>query len=185
MLLKDPELLEPWLRLDQDIVVTRDDVAAARVRLGDSVQLTPIVWIGTDRLGRPHRPFWLKLESLQVTGAFKARGALNSLLAADIPQAGVCTASGGNHGQAVAWAARTKAIKATIFVPTTCPPIKLHRLEEYGAVVQIVGDAYDESLVAAEAFAANTGARLIHPFDQALTVAGAGTSASLSDERRL
>lgn len=85
------------------------------------------------QLGASHPAFWLKLESLQATGAFKARGALNNLLAADIPAVGVCAASGGNHGQAVAWAARLLGARASVFVPTTCPPVKLRRLAGYGA----------------------------------------------------
>jgi threonine dehydratase len=131
--------------------------------------------VDADQLGFSHPNFWLKLESLQVTGAFKARGALNSLLAARIPAAGVCAASGGNHGLAVAWAAHLLGVPATVFVPTTCPMIKLRRLEGYHATVEVTGAVYDESLVAAERFAARTGALLVHPFDQPLTVAGAGT----------
>jgi threonine dehydratase len=103
---------------------------------------------------------------------------LNSLLATTIPPSGVIAASGGNHGQAVAWAARLLGVPAAIFVPTTCPEIKLRRLAEYGANVTVVGDVYDDSLAAAQVAAAESGAAMIHPFDQALTVAGAGTVTS-------
>ncbi len=157
--------------------VTRYDVAAARHRLGIQIRRTPVMRVEAGQLGEQNPPLWLKLESLQVTGAFKARGALNSLLASEIPAAGVCAASGGNHGQAVAWAARRLGVPAAVFVPTTCPPIKLRRLADYGAEVTVVGDVYDQSLVSAEQYAADTGALLIHPFDRPLTVAGAGTVA--------
>ncbi|WP_375237169.1 threonine/serine dehydratase [Microbacterium schleiferi] len=155
--------------------LTPNDIHAASERLADRIRRTPVIWIDEDSLGSTHPAFWLKLESLQVTGAFKARGALNSMLASPIPAAGVCAASGGNHGQAVAWAARLLGVPAAVFVPTTCPPVKLQRLAEYGANVTVTGDVYDESLVIAQAYAHQTGARLIHPFDQPMTVAGAGT----------
>lgn len=154
--------------------VTHADVLAAQARMGSQVRRTPTMRIEANQLGA-HPAFWLKLESLQSTGAFKARGALNSLLATKIPPAGVCAASGGNHGQAVAWAARLLGVPAAIFVPEPCPDIKLRRLSDYGADVTVIGAVYDESLVAAELSAAETGAVMIHPFDQHLTVAGAGT----------
>jgi threonine dehydratase len=132
------------------LAVTAADVTVARKRLGSQVRRTPVIRIQANKLSASHPALWLKLESLQSTGAFKARGALNSLLATTIPPSGVIAASGGNHGQAVAWAARLLEVSLAIFVPTTCPEIKLRRLAEYGAT-------------------------MIHPFDQALTVAGAGT----------
>jgi threonine dehydratase len=155
--------------------VTRADVAAARARLSTRTRLTPVMRVEADQLTSSHPAFWLKLESLQCTGAFKARGALNSLLAAEIPPAGVCAASGGNHGQAIAWAARLTGVPASVFVPVTCPTIKLRRLADYGADVTVTGDVYEESLISANQFAGETGALLVHPFDQPSTVAGAGT----------
>jgi threonine dehydratase len=171
---------EPAGTLGSDLkpAVTRADVAAAQERLGTRIRRTPVIRIETGQLGASHPAFWLKLESLQATGAFKARGALNNLLAADIPAAGVCAASGGNHGQAVAWAARLLGARASVFVPTTCPPVKLRRLAGYGAVITVTGDIYEESRTSAEHFAAETGALLVHPFDQPMTVAGAGTVAA-------
>jgi threonine dehydratase len=160
---------------DPGAAVTPEDVRAARQRLGTKVRRTPVMYLEADQLGASHPAFWLKLESLQATGAFKARGALNNLLANDIPPAGVCAASGGNHGQAVAWAARQLGVPASVFVPTTCPPVKLARLVDYGADVSVVGDVYDQSFEAAQRFAADHGALLVHPFDQVLTAAGAGT----------
>jgi threonine dehydratase len=156
--------------------VTQADVAAAWARLGNRVRRTPVMRVEANQLTRSHPSFWLKLESLQCTGAFKARGALNTLMAAAaIPPAGVCAASGGNHGQAVAWAARLMSVPASVFVPVTCPRLKLQRLAEYGADVTVIGEVYEESLVSAEQFAAETGALCVHPFDQPLTVAGADT----------
>ena len=132
--------------------------------------------VEANQLTRAHPTFWLKLESLQCTGAFKARGALNTLLAAAaIPPAGVCAASGGNHGQAIAWAARLMGVPASVFVPVTCPTIKLRRLADYGADVTVIGDVYEESVISADRFAGETGALLVHPYDQPSTVAGAGT----------
>jgi threonine dehydratase len=157
------------------LAVTAADVEAAQLRLGTRVRRTPVMRVEANQLSPKHPAFWLKLESLQSTGAFKARGALNSLLATTIPAAGVIAASGGNHGQAVAWAARLLGVPAAIYVPTTCPEIKLRRLIEYGATVTVVGDVYDDSLAAAVVAAAASGAAMIHPFDQELTVAGAGT----------
>jgi threonine dehydratase len=142
------------------------------------VRRTPVMQIEAGQLGTAHPALWLKLESMQVTGAFKARGALNNLLVSDIPAAGVVAASGGNHGQAVAWAARLLGVSATVFVPKTCPPIKLRRLADYDARVTVIGDVYDESLAEALECAAETGALLVHPFDHPHTVAGAGTVAA-------
>ena len=141
------------------LAVTAADVEAAQERLGTKVRRTPVIRIDANQLSASHPAFWLKLESLQATGAFKARGALNSLLAITIPPCGVIAASGGNHGQAVAWAARLLGVPAAIFVPTTCPEIKLRRLTEYGANVTVVGDVYDESLAAAQLAAATSGAQ--------------------------
>lgn len=155
--------------------LSRADIHAAADRLAGRIRRTPVISIKANQLSPSHPPFWLKLESLQITGAFKARGALNSLLGAPVPSAGVVAASGGNHGQAVAWAARSLGAPAAVFVPTTCPAVKLQRLADYGAQVTVVGDVYDESLLHAQAYAEATGGRLIHPFDQPLTVAGAGT----------
>jgi threonine dehydratase len=156
--------------------LSKADVAAAAERIAGRVRRTPVLHIDTDQLGRSHPSFWIKLESMQCTGAFKARAALNNMLASHIPAAGVCAASGGNHGTAVAWAARELDVPATVFVPTTCPEIKLRRLASYGADVTVIGDIYELSRERAEQFAAETGALLVHPYDHPLTVAGVGTA---------
>jgi threonine dehydratase len=79
---------------------------------------------------------------------------------------------------AVAWAARTLGVAAAVFVPTTCPAVKLRRLSDYGATVTVIGDAYDDSLIRAQAYAEETGALFVHAFDHPATVAGAGTVAA-------
>jgi threonine dehydratase len=155
--------------------VTAEDVAAARARIAPYVRRTPVMHVEAGQLGGGHPAFWLKLESLQATGAFKARSALNNMLASRLTPAGVCAASGGNHGMAVAWAARMLGVPAAIFVPVTCPEVKLRRLAADGAAVTVAGDFYEESYARAERYAAETGALLVHSFDAPLTAAGAGT----------
>ncbi|GAA5069353.1 threonine/serine dehydratase [Nocardia callitridis] len=119
------------------------------------------------------------LEFMQHTGSFKARGALNFLRAhrdsATLPKAGVTIASGGNAGLACAWAARKLGVRATVFVPTTAPKVKVARLRDYGAEVQQVGTEYADALLASQEFATRTGALLSHAYDNSLIAAGAGT----------
>ncbi|MGW0705787.1 serine/threonine dehydratase [Streptomyces sp. NPDC002643] len=129
----------------------------------------------------PQRPceVWLALEYMQHTGSFKARGALNFLLAhrdADrLPGAGVTIASGGNAGLACAWAARQLGVPATVFLPETAPAVKVAKLRGYGADVRLAGSEYAEALAACEAYAAATGALASHAYDHHLIAAGAGT----------
>ncbi|RDG37489.1 serine/threonine dehydratase [Streptomyces corynorhini] len=121
----------------------------------------------------------LALEFLQHTGCFKARGAVNFLLAhlesGTLPDAGVTIASGGNAGLACAWAARGQGVRATVFLPETAPEVKVARLRSYGAEVRLVGAAYAEALAACQEFAAATGALASHAYDHPLIAAGAGT----------
>lgn len=121
---------------------------------------------------------WLKLESMQHTGSFKSRGALNAILAQLNGTTSVCAASGGNHGVAVAWSARLLGLNASIFVPTTCPKVKRRRLESYGARVTVTGSTYEESFERAKQHAAETASPLIHSYDELPTIAGAGTVAA-------
>lgn len=118
----------------------------------------------------------LKLENLQVTGAFKARGAFNLLLEASPP--GVVAASGGNFGKAVAYAAQALDIPATIFLPETSPPAKIEAIAAYGADLKLVPGFYDQALEASQTFAIATGAFLAHAFDQHEVVVGQGTVAA-------
>lgn len=119
----------------------------------------------------------LKLECLQVTGSFKARGAMNRLLGAgkDEIKAGITTASGGNHGLAVARTAFAAKVPATIFVPSNVSPAKVAKMKAWNAKVEIVGDEWSQSNQAAHAYAAKTGAAYFHPFADPLVVAGQGT----------
>jgi threonine dehydratase len=117
----------------------------------------------------------LKLECLQHSGSFKARGAFTNLLERQVPEAGVVAASGGNHGAAVAYAAMKLGHKATIFVPEVSPPAKLARIRGYGAELVVGGARYAEALAASEDFAARTGALQVHAFNQEETLLGQGT----------
>jgi threonine dehydratase len=119
----------------------------------------------------------LKLECLQVTGSFKARGAMNRLRATPKEQisAGIVTASGGNHGLAVARTAHAAGVPATVYVPSGVSPAKVTKMQAWGAKVEIVGDEWTESNRAALDFATTTGAIYFHPFADPLVVSGQGT----------
>jgi threonine dehydratase len=154
--------------------IGRDDVEQAAERLGRRVRRTPVLDIEAGLFGP--EPVTLKLELLQHTGSFKARGALNALtLAGDQAAAGVIAASGGNHGLAVAWAAGQVGCAATIFVPTTAPATKVAGLRSLGADVRQVGDVYADALAAARAEIERTGAYSVHAYDDEPVVAGQGT----------
>jgi threonine dehydratase len=138
------------------------------------VRRTPVIDVEAGVVGA--RPVSLKLELLQHTGSFKARGALNALLAAgDGAADGVIAASGGNHGLAVAWAAAQLGCRATIFVPTTAPSTKVDGLRALGADVRLAGDRYADALMAAREEVERTGACSIHAYDDEPVVAGQGT----------
>jgi threonine dehydratase len=119
----------------------------------------------------------LKLELLQHAGSFKARGAFANLLSREIPVAGVCAASGGNHGAAVAYAAMKRGVKAHIFVPAISSPAKIARIRDFGATLIVEGDSYADALAASEEWRRGSGALAIHAFDQAETMLGQGTLA--------
>src|SRR5258708_34173779 len=115
-------------------------------------------------------PLALKLESLQLSGSFKGRGAFHKLLASDVPPAGIVAASGGNHGAAAAYAARALGHKAEIFVPTIASAAKVARLKAYGAGVHPVGAGYAEARAPAEKRAAETGALIVPADEDAVVV---------------
>jgi threonine dehydratase len=155
---------------------TYADVAAARERLQGRYRVTPFFRSETfSRLAG--RNVYLKAENLQLTGAFKIRGALNTIstLSDEERAAGVVTASAGNHGQAVAWAAREAGIPATIFVPVDAPMAKIEATRNYGAAVELAGEMFDDAVVAATEHSGRTGATFIHAFDDPRVVAGQGT----------
>lgn len=152
-------------------VAQADPGAAAAARL-DPVDF-PV-----DFSEEPYELFFA-LEFMQYTGSFKARGAQNFLQAhrdaGTLPDAGVTIASGGNAGLACAWAARRQGVRATVFLPTTAPPVKVAKLRSYGADVRLAGSEYADALVACEEFAAATGALASQAYDHPLVAAGAGT----------
>ncbi len=152
------------------------DLEAARERLAGIVRITPLFTSGTfSQLCS--RSVSLKAETLQLTGSFKIRGALNTvaLLSADERAAGAVTASAGNHGQAVAWAARHAGIPATIFVPEGAPMAKIEAARGYGATVQFAGEGFDEAVEAAWEFQRETDATFVHAFEDPRVIAGQGT----------
>lgn len=164
------------------MLITRDDVLAARDRIGSRVRRTPLLPpAGSDGI-------WLKCEHLQHCGVFKTRGAFDRQLAAiergEVGDAGIVIASGGNAGLAHAFAARTLGVRATVFVPEAAPEVKVRRIEAYGAEVRRVGSEYAEALAAAAELALQRGAVVAHAYDQPEVAAGAGTLAEevLADE---
>jgi threonine dehydratase len=156
------------------IAPTESDIQAASARIAPHVRRTPLLRMAGADLGLG-LDLILKLELLQATGSFKARGAFNRMLAVPVPAAGVVTASGGNHGAAVAYAARALGHKAEVFCPVATPAAKTDRIEASGAVLHRIGLAYDEARIASEAHAARTGALLVHAYDQPEILAGQGT----------
>lgn len=157
-------------------MITADDIDAAARRLHGHVRATPILPLEPGALGT-HAQLTLKLELLQHSGSFKARGAFNSLLSMPVPTAGLIAASGGNHGAAVAFAAQSLGHKAEIFVPALASAAKIARIESFGATVNVVPGAYADALAVAEKRMAETGALAIHAYDAPATVAGQGTLA--------
>jgi len=122
-------------------------------------------------------PVALKPECLQRSGSFKLRGALSKLAALGSTQDGIVTASAGNHGRAVAYAARTRDVPCAVFMPVEAPVSKVSAVEQLGARVELHGDSVDEALSAAREFADQTGAALVHPFDDLDVIAGQATLA--------
>ncbi len=160
-----------------DSLITPERIAAAHERIAPYIRRTPIITVDSADFGLPAGPLTLKLELLQHAGSFKARGAFANLLLRDIPGAGVVAASGGNHGVAVAFAARRLGVPATIFVPTISSPAKIARIRELGAELVVTGERYADALAASEAFQAERGALPVHAFEQVETLLGQGTLA--------
>jgi threonine dehydratase len=156
------------------MIPTPDDIERAWERIRDHVRVTPVLSLEAGELGLPG-PAVLKLELLQHTGSFKPRGAFHRVLTADIPDAGVIAASGGNHGAAVAYVARRLGLHAEVFVPSTSPPLKRERITALGADVRVIEGLYDDAQLAADARALETGAFKVHPYDSPVVVAGQGT----------
>jgi threonine dehydratase len=141
------------------------------------IRRTPVIEVDGGEFGLPAHPLTLKLELLQHSGSFKARGAFTNLLTREVPEIGVVAASGGNHGAAVAYAAMRLGIPAKIFVPGISSPAKIARIREYGADLAIEGDRYADALAASEIWAQQSGAMPVRAFDQNETIMGQGTVA--------
>jgi threonine dehydratase len=151
------------------------EIAEVREIIRPYVRVTPVVEVRGKDFGSADFPIVLKLELLQHSGSFKARGAFTNLLTRKIPAVGVVAASGGNHGAAVAYAAMRLGVPAKIFVPTVTSPAKVARIRAYGAELAIVGDLYADALAASEAWIAQTAALPLHAYDQTETLLGQGT----------
>jgi threonine dehydratase len=152
------------------------EIEAARERLAGIARATPLY--GSETLSRmAGRPVHLKEENLQRTGSFKVRGAVNRVatLTDAERRAGVVAASAGNHGQAVAWAAREAGVRATIFVPEDAPMAKVDAARAYGARVERAGAVFEDALTRALEAVEREGATLVHPYDDERVIAGQGT----------
>ncbi|HEU0062913.1 MAG TPA: threonine/serine dehydratase [Hyphomicrobiaceae bacterium] len=160
---------------DQVVAVNRAEIARCETLLRPHVRQTPTIEIDGSDLAAGACKLCLKLELLQHSGSFKARGAFANLLARKVPAAGVVAASGGNHGAAVAYAAMRLQVPAKIFVPSVSSPAKVQRIREYGADLVIHGDLYADALAASEAWMQRSGAMSVHAFDQSETMLGQGT----------
>ena len=153
------------------VTVGPEDISAAAERIAGRVRRTPALELGEMN----GASIVAKLELLQHTGSFKPRGAFNKLLSSEVPPAGVIAASGGNFGLAVAYAARESGGPAEIFIPSSSPQTKVDRVRLLGATVKIVEGYFAEANDALGARAAETGALMMHPFDQPEVIAGQGT----------
>ncbi|MEO1091793.1 MAG: threonine/serine dehydratase [Pseudomonadota bacterium] len=148
-------------------------VREAEQRIAGHVRRTPTLELAAGEMGSA--ALVLKLEHLQHTGSFKPRGAFNTLLGAALPPGGVICASGGNHGIAVAYAAKALGVPAEVFLPLSSSPVKVKLLRALGATVRQIGSVYAEALTAMRERQAATGALEVHAYDQPATVAGQGT----------
>ncbi len=159
-----------------DTAPTLSEIEEARGRVEGIARVTPVY--GSETLSKlAGRDVCLKAENLQRTGSFKVRGAVSKIatLSKSERRAGVVAASAGNHGQAVAWAAREAGIKATIFMPQDAPMAKVEPTKNYGAKAELRGASFEEALAAALAYVESTGATFVHPYEDERVIAGQGT----------
>jgi threonine dehydratase len=152
------------------------EIEEARARLDGVARVTP-VYSSETLSGLAGRQVHLKAENLQRTGSFKVRGAYNriSTLSRGELEAGVVGASAGNHGQAVAWAAREVGARARIFMPQDAPMAKVDATRHYGAEIELAGAAIEDALDGARAYVAQSGATFVHPYEDTYVIAGQGT----------
>src|SRR5580704_279934 len=156
-------------------LIDREGITATEQIIRAHIRRTPTIEASGRDFGLASVSLIFKLELLQHSGSFKARGAFANLLLRKIPQAGVVAASGGNHGAAVAFAAMKLGVPAKIFVPTVASPEKIERIRGYGAELVVTGDRYAEALAASERWAAESGALRVHAYDQRETLLGQGS----------
>jgi threonine dehydratase len=162
--------------LTTETAPTAADIREARERIAGVARETPVY--SSETFSRmAGRDVWLKAENLQRTGAFKVRGAVNRLatLTESEREAGVVAASAGNHGQAVAWAARQAGVKSRIYVPQEAPMAKVEACRTYGSELIMVGERFEDAMAAARADVEERGATFIHPFEDPTVIAGQGT----------
>jgi len=164
-------------------MIDRGEIQAAHERIRGHVRRTPLLALDGRDFGLDVGALVLKLELFQHAGSFKARGAFANLLMRDVPEVGVVAASGGNHGAAVAFAARKLGKPAKIFVPLVSSPSKIERIRSYGAELVVGGERYADALAASEAWAAQSGALAIHAYDRRETLLGQGTVALEMEEQ--
>src|SRR3984885_11738622 len=157
------------------VAVTPSNIRSAHERIGSYIRRTPILETASPIGDAP--PLSLKLEYLQATRSFKARGAFHNLLPRPAAASGCATASGGNHGAAVAYAAQKLRTRARVFVPEIATPAKIAKIKAYGAEAMIGGASYAEAQERCDAYVAERGALSIHPYDSVETIAGQGTVA--------
>jgi threonine dehydratase len=155
--------------------ISREEIREFYPALEPHVRKTPVVFVNAAEFGLEPAPLALKLESLQHSGSFKARGAITNLLTRTVPRAGVVAASGGNHGVAVAFAARKFHVAAKIYIPTVASVTKIDRIRGYGAELVVGGERYADALAESQKWAAKSGAIPIHAFDQRETMLGQAT----------
>ena len=166
--------------------ITRAAIETTAPVIRPHVRVTPVLEANGADVGLAAFPLTLKLELLQHSGSFKARGAFANLLLRSVPPAGVVAASGGNHGAAVAYASMRLGVRARIFVPTVSSPVKVARIRGYGAELVVAGERYADALAASEAWQRESGALSVHAYDQAETLLGQGTTAlELEQQARL
>src|SRR5574337_1205649 len=155
---------------------TITEIEAARGRLAGVARVTPLYHSETfSRLAG--RAVLLKAENLQRTGSFKIRGAYNTIarLGPEEREAGVVAASAGNHGQAVAWAAREAGSRATVYMPEDAPMAKVEATRSYDGIVELAGEGFEGAVAAAREHVERTGATLVHAFEDDRVIAGQGT----------
>ena len=155
--------------------ISKQTIAETFERITPFIRRTPVIDVDVPGV---EEPVVLKLEFMQHSGSFKARGAFTNLLGTKVPDAGVAAASGGNHGAAVAYVAGVLGIPAKIFVPEISAPAKIAKIRSFGADVVVDGENYGAALANCQSYLAETGAMSLHAYDAPATIIGQGTLAA-------